>query len=473
MPMRSPILSVLIVILTSPFAWSQSGQGPHGSTYTITALGSGVHTLTWTIKPGTYAIGNSTFIVGDQDVIVVDTGNSRAAGEAILEGLRQVTDKRVSIAINTHWHGDHIFGNQVFRTAFPAVRFVGHPETRQGVITGELGYRDANRPKTQARIAELKAKTTLTEDETRELDRSVMQVEAWEGDYVLPDLLVDEHLTLMQGTRRIEVVHLGEANTKGDLVIHLPAERVVISGDMALTPVPFAFFSSPRKWIDTLGRLSAMNPTTIVQGHGRVQTDPRFIADLQAMLRSIVEQVDAGLKEGLDLAALKSRVKLVPPAGSVYEKANAAALDQLFRIPAIESVVKETVPPVAAQGSVAGTWNLKADAAEGQTSSGGTWSRSAVTGTLVIEQQDTALKGTWTGAKGEDWPFTGRVQGDRFEFTTEAREVPVVVDGQQTRIAFRWTFRGDIAGSTLRGTMTFDRAGENSERHQPFTATRR
>ncbi len=51
-------------------------------------------------------------------MIVVDSGFSRATGQAILGGLRKVTDKPVSMVINTHWHADHIFGNQVFRTAF-------------------------------------------------------------------------------------------------------------------------------------------------------------------------------------------------------------------------------------------------------------------------------------------------------------------------------------------------------------------
>ena len=138
---------------------------------------------------------------------------------------------------------------------------------------------------------------------------------------------------------------------------------------------------------------------------------------------------------------------------------------------ALSCVVTATI--LAAQQSAAGTWNLKAEAVEGQTPSGGTWSRNAVSGTLVIEQKDTALKGTWTGPKADVWPFSGRLQGDQFEFTTEARDVPVVIDGQQTKRSFSWTFRGSVVDSTLRGTMTFNRAGENSERHQPFTAERR
>ena len=339
--MRAPTLSLLILLAASSLAFAQAGKGPFGSSYTITTLAPGVHTLTWTIPAGSPAIGNVTFIVGDTDVVVVDSGFTLKAGEAIIGGLRAVTTKPVSMVINTHWHGDHIFGNQAFRAAFPSARFVAHPATRDGIVTGEIDYRDANRPKTVARRDELRGKTARTDEENRELARTEWQVEAWEGDYVLPDLLVDDRLTIMQGARRIDVRHLGPANTRGDLVVHLPAERIVINGDMAITPVQFAFSSSPRAWIGTLERLAALDADVFVPGHGPVQRDTRFIIDLQSMMRSLVEQVDAGLNAGQDLDALKARVKIVPPAGSVYEKASAAALDRLFRIPAIESALKE------------------------------------------------------------------------------------------------------------------------------------
>ncbi|MFM8532847.1 MAG: MBL fold metallo-hydrolase [Acidimicrobiia bacterium] len=342
--MRTPIIAVSLLLVSS-VATAQTGTGPFNNTYTINKLAPDVFTLTWALTPGSLAIGNSTFIIGDTDVIVVDTGLSKAGGEAILGGLRHVTDKPVSMVINTHWHGDHIFGNQAFRAAFPSARFVAHAETRHGIITGEMDYRDANRPKTQTRRDELKALAALTDEEKTELARAEMQLEMWEGDYVLPDLLVDQHLTVIQGTRTIELKYLGHANTTGDLMIHLPAERILISGDMAITPVPVAFFSSPRAWIGTLDRLAAADVDTIVPGHGPPQTNTQFVRDLQAMLKSIVEQVDAGLKAGLDVVAMKKSVTLTPPAGSVYAKISAASLDRNFRIPAIESAVREKLEP--------------------------------------------------------------------------------------------------------------------------------
>lgn len=131
------------------------------------------------------------------------------------------------------------------------------------------------------------------------------------------------------------------------------------------------------------------------------------------------------------------------------------------------------IASAAQQRTLAGTWTLKAEAVQGHTPGGGSWSRDALTGTLVIELKDTAISGTWTGPKGDPWPFTGRLRLDKFEFTTSVREVPATIDGRQVMVRFQWRFRGENDHDTLRGTMVLDREGEESERLQPFTATRR
>lgn len=71
-----------------------------------------------------------------------------------------------------------------------------------------------------------------------------------------------------------------------------------------------------------------------------------------------------------------------------------------------------------------GVWSLKADAVEGQTEDGGTWTRGAIKGALEIEQHDGTLTGAWKGPMGAAWPFKGTVHGDAFEILTEARSLP-------------------------------------------------
>jgi len=123
--------------------------------------------------------------------------------------------------------------------------------------------------------------------------------------------------------------------------------------------------------------------------------------------------------------------------------------------------------------TLAGTWTLTAEAITGSTPNGGSWGRDAIAGTVVIELKNGAVTGTWTGPKGEPWPFMGQVELALFEFTTTPREMPVTLNGRQGTARFRWRFRGENDHDTLRGTMVLDREGEESNRLQPFTATRR
>src|SRR5215207_1350564 len=63
--------------------------------------------------------GNSVVIVNDDDVVVVDANFTPSSARAVLAGIRRLTAKPVRYVVNTHWHGDHVFGNQVYREAFP------------------------------------------------------------------------------------------------------------------------------------------------------------------------------------------------------------------------------------------------------------------------------------------------------------------------------------------------------------------
>src|SRR6185312_12267383 len=76
-------------------------------------------------------VGNSSFIVNDNDVIVVDDHVSPAAAWVLLEEIKEVTNKPVTTVINTHFHFDHAHGNQIFE---PNVQIIGHEFTRRMLL---------------------------------------------------------------------------------------------------------------------------------------------------------------------------------------------------------------------------------------------------------------------------------------------------------------------------------------------------
>jgi hypothetical protein len=92
---------------------------------------------------------NSTVIVLDDSVVVVDTQTTLTTTREVLEQIRKVTGKPVRWVINTHWHGDHVLGNQVYREAFRGVQFIAHLNTREDMAsrtTAELKEDIANIP---------------------------------------------------------------------------------------------------------------------------------------------------------------------------------------------------------------------------------------------------------------------------------------------------------------------------------------
>ena len=143
-----------------------------------------------------------------------------------------------------------------------------------------------------------------------------------------------------------------------------------------------------------------------------------------------------------------------------------------MRAALILTLISTLCADIAQDRPAAGTWSVKGDAASGTTDGGGTWNRNAVTGTLVIAQNGQTLTGTWTATNRTAVALHGTITGETFEFRTEPREVEVIINGERTAMRLRWTFRGSVAGDTLRGTMSLDREDQESAMPQPFTGDR-
>src|ERR1041385_813035 len=104
-------------------------------TFTIEPLAEGVYAV---VRREPFAMANhanTLFIVNDSDVVVVDAQFTRAATLEVLAALRKLTPRPVSYVVNTHWHDDHVAGNQVYRDSFPGVQFISHTNTREDLAT--------------------------------------------------------------------------------------------------------------------------------------------------------------------------------------------------------------------------------------------------------------------------------------------------------------------------------------------------
>ena len=312
------------------------------------------------------ADGNSTVIINDEDVVVVDTDITPSSARAVLAEIRKLTDKPVRYVINTHWHDDHVFGNMVYQDAFPQVEFIAHENTRKGILTGateNLKKRQEFFPQAAAdlekELAEGKDKEgkPLTEEgrtgRTTNLEFFKSVAPEYASVRLVPSTItLDKEMTLYRGKRVIRLLYLGRGNTEGDLVIYLPQEKVVITGDLLVNPVPFSFGSFLGEWIQTLGKVRALEADTIVPGHGPIEKDWQYLDLVVSLLESTLKQAQEAVKKGLSLEDTRKAVDLESFRAKLAgdDPRRNRAFTSFFLAPAVERAYLEAKGELPAPG---------------------------------------------------------------------------------------------------------------------------
>jgi cyclase len=344
--------------------------------FEVLRLADGVYAALRRDRPGFMVDANNVFIIGERDVIVVDSNGAPSITREVVAALRRLTDKPVRFVINTHWHDDHIRGNSVYRDSFPGVDFIGHAsmrtymagegaENRRRFLAGAPGFLRT----LEGLVAQGKslAGGALSDEErashadTIRLATLVLR-EGAGAQAVLPTIAVDERLRLVRGGRVIDILHL-PGHTGGDLVVHLPRERIAIAGDLVVWPVPLV--GDPQSHIGAWGRsiaaLRALGAATIVPGHGPLLHDDRYLQLLEELFGSIARQTADAAARGDDLEAARKSVQL----GDLRRKfagdspVRGLLFDAYAAGPAVAVGLREASPPPQSRRSCAGPWRRR------------------------------------------------------------------------------------------------------------------
>jgi glyoxylase-like metal-dependent hydrolase (beta-lactamase superfamily II) len=282
------------------------------------------------VAPGIYAFiapdgvtplvsGNSTVIIGDSAVAVVDAGQFPSVARAQIAALRKLTNKPVRYLINSHWHPDHWVGNAEYAKAFPGIAIISTRVTRELAITKALPfmqrkYRDQTAELVRQRLASGKHadSTPVTPQEAQYYRYAVTQLEELSAELdgftpVPPNVLFSDTLTLLLGGREVRVMWLGRANTGGDAITYVPDAKVLITGDLVVHPYSYAIGSFIGEWIETMKKLEAIDATVIIPGHGAVEHDKSYLMLVSKGLMQLQTQASALQKQGLSLADARKK----------------------------------------------------------------------------------------------------------------------------------------------------------------------
>lgn len=321
--------------------------------YDLKKLAEGVYSFAWS-EPFTNPVeGNSLFIINENDVLVVDACWWPSSAQLMIDELKKLTTKPVRYVISTHWHDDHVNGNFLYKKYWPGVEFIAHYNSRIDFVDQIVNklptilqrYKDEPAPFEKwlkdGKDSNGKALDSGRRNRIQSLVDFYSQAyaEYKKVDYnVLPDHLISDSLVLHRGNRVIKILWLGRGNTRGDIVVFLPKEKIVATGDLVVSPTPFAFGSYYKDWAQVLNRLEKLDANIYLPGHGLVQYDKSYIQQVRGLLIDLVNEVDKAVKEGLSLEETKKRVTL-PEWRRKFAGEDAVkqqTFDNFFLAPAVE-----------------------------------------------------------------------------------------------------------------------------------------
>lgn len=275
--------------------------------FTLDTVTEGVYAAI--AAPGTGSVGNAAIIDLGDSLLVIDTFNTIEAAEDLLKVARSLNGKQVSYVLNTHWHGDHTSGNQVFaseaaiistKITYDIMADFGRKRLNQHLADSELIYQGLDEEEEQAKQEKnQKLKRDMQWDiaSNREYMNMLPQL-----DYTLPALTFDKELTIHSGTRTVQILTFGGGHTESDAFVYLPEEKIAVTGDLVLSKHhPVLMNSNPKEWLNILEKLARMEIKTIIPGHGEVCSKQQLheVKEYIQAITALVEE-SAENKESLE-----------------------------------------------------------------------------------------------------------------------------------------------------------------------------
>ncbi len=225
-------------------------------------------------------ITNSSFVIGDRSVAVIDTQVNAPSALELLRLIRTVTDKPIEYVINTHYHWDHTNGNALFK--------------KEGATV----------------ISSALTKYFMVERAPRQ--KEFLSGRGFElgEDPFLPEQTFEGQLQLDLGHMPLQLFFAGKAETDDATAVHVVNENVVMSGDTVMTG-SFPIFGQPvwdeglqdEAWIQTIEKLNSLKPAHIVPGHGPLahQAEIDLLIQIQ---KYFLEEVSSCVKKDMDLTSV-------------------------------------------------------------------------------------------------------------------------------------------------------------------------
>jgi cyclase len=257
---------------------------------------------------------NAAIFENAEDLLIVDTHSKPSACVALVAQLRrEVTKKPVRYIVNSHFHWDHSQGASAYRKMNPRAQLVASESTRR--LLSENGAERLRQSVEQMRttLEEVEKQRAQSKDaaEGSRLADHAAQIKSYLAEMnnyapELPDITFDRDLIIHDKEGDLHLAFRGRAHTLGDVVVFSPSKKVVATGDMIHSMVPFIADGFPREWPKTMRSVAEFPFEHLVGGHGPVQHGKTYLQGMAAYIEEVAVAVER--QKGKTLEQLQASI---------------------------------------------------------------------------------------------------------------------------------------------------------------------
>jgi cyclase len=249
-------------------------------------LGNGCYA--WLQPDGSWGWSNAGLVVDSGESLLVDTLFDLKLTTDMLNAMRRAEPKaatHIGTLVNTHSNGDHTFGNQLVQGA--------------EIISSKACAEEMKHDNGAQRLAEMKKAATSSTDAGAFLAEIFAPFDFNGIDVAMPTFTFEHELVRRVGNKTVRLIEVGPAHTRGDVLVYIPDDRVVFTGDMLfINGHPIIWAGPVGNWIKACQMMLDLELETVVPGHGPV-TDKTGIAAVKEYLEYIEREArrrfDAGM----------------------------------------------------------------------------------------------------------------------------------------------------------------------------------
>jgi glyoxylase-like metal-dependent hydrolase (beta-lactamase superfamily II) len=237
---------------------------------------------------GSWGWSNAGLIADSGESLLVDTLFDLKLTREMLDAMRRAEPKaaaKIGTLVNTHSNGDHTFGNQLVAGA--------------EIISSKACADEMQHDNGAQRLAEMKAAATSATEAGGFLAEIFAPFEFEGIDVAMPTLTFERELTRRVGNKTVRLIEVGPAHTRGDVLVYVPEDRVIFTGDMLfINGHPIIWAGPVGNWVKACQLMLDLDLETVVPGHGPI-TDKRGVTAVKEYLEYIDREArrrfDAGM----------------------------------------------------------------------------------------------------------------------------------------------------------------------------------